>query len=158
MAEIENTGQHLILRFSAAEKTGITQALDYLEPKIGVVPRTSPHAYQDLVLEAEYRRWTLPEIQEGRRSDIALIRSSLTGEGSCVLDQEQTWRWIRALNHLRLAAAGELGIRDEDWLDDKGLQSQPAYQQLVALTWLQEQLTAQLGSMDSAAKTDAPPA
>lgn len=139
MAEIETLHDELVITLSTSEKEQLLVAIDILEEKIGVVPRTTPHAYSDLAMEAEYRRLTWPSVQEGRRSDIDEVRANLRRRGpSFRLTQEGAWAWVRALNHLRMAAAGVLGIVDEDWHSHAGEWADiPEYQALHALTWIQ---------------------
>jgi len=73
---------------------------------------------------AEFRRFTENDLRAGKREDaLAVIRSldALTsaGEGGAVLklSPEESVRWMRALNDLRLAIGTRLDITDEDDTD-----------------------------------------
>ncbi|MCX4645172.1 MULTISPECIES: DUF2017 domain-containing protein [unclassified Streptomyces] len=73
---------------------------------------------------AEFRRFTENDLRAGKREDaLAVIRSldALTsaGEGGAVLklSPEESLRWMRALNDLRLAIGIRLDITDEEDTD-----------------------------------------
>ncbi|GAA1231725.1 MULTISPECIES: DUF2017 domain-containing protein [Streptomyces] len=73
---------------------------------------------------AEFRRFTENDLRAGKREDaLAVIRSldALTsaGEGGAVLklSPEESLRWMRALNDLRLAIGTRLDITDEEDAD-----------------------------------------
>ncbi|MGW6157696.1 DUF2017 domain-containing protein [Streptomyces sp. NPDC055144] len=73
---------------------------------------------------AEFRRFTENDLRAGKREDaLAVIRSldALTsaGEGGAVLklSPEESLRWMRALNDLRLAIGTRLDITDEEDTD-----------------------------------------
>ncbi|MFF1256500.1 DUF2017 domain-containing protein [Streptomyces sp. NPDC058321] len=73
---------------------------------------------------SEFRRFTENDLRAGKREDaLAVIRSldALTsaGEGGAVLklSPEESLRWMRALNDLRLAIGTRLDITDEEDTD-----------------------------------------
>ncbi len=112
--------------------------------------RPAPHAYDDPAMEAEYQRWTVPGLVETRNADIEAMRRGLSsGEEQCYLNEEQAMSWVRALNHLRLAAGGLLGAEEDGWELRAGtdrLLERPEYRMLVALSWMQEALVDALES------------
>ncbi|MFF2508373.1 DUF2017 domain-containing protein [Streptomyces sp. NPDC058067] len=73
---------------------------------------------------AEFRRFTENDLRAGKREDaLAVIRSldalAAAGEGGAVLKltPEESVRWMRALNDLRLAIGTRLDITDEEDTD-----------------------------------------
>ena len=120
-----------------------------LSPHLGHVPRTVPRAYDDPDLEDEYARLMRPEVEASRDADIETMAESLRGQGDRRdLDDSQALSWTRALNHLRLAAGGLLGIEEDGWddaADDSVLQSNE-FTMLLALGWMQERIVQALES------------
>ncbi|MFB7994300.1 DUF2017 domain-containing protein [Streptomyces sp. NPDC056002] len=85
---------------------------------------TEGEADEQRAHSAEFRRFTENDLRAGKREDaLAVIRSldALTsaGEGGVVLklSPEESLRWMRALNDLRLAIGTRLDITDEEDTD-----------------------------------------
>jgi hypothetical protein len=85
---------------------------------------TADKADEQRAHSAEFRRFTENDLRAGKREDaLAVIRSldALTsaGEGGAVLklSPEESLRWMRALNDLRLAIGTRLDITDEEDTD-----------------------------------------
>ncbi|MFC9670165.1 MULTISPECIES: DUF2017 domain-containing protein [unclassified Streptomyces] len=85
---------------------------------------TADQADEQRAHSAEFRRFTENDLRAGKREDaLAVIRSldALTsaGEGGAVLklSPEESLRWMRALNDLRLAIGTRLDITDEEDTD-----------------------------------------
>ncbi|MET7924952.1 DUF2017 domain-containing protein [Streptomyces sp. NPDC005349] len=85
---------------------------------------TGDQADEQRAHSAEFRRFTENDLRAGKREDaLAVIRSldALTsaGEGGAVLklSPEESLRWMRALNDLRLAIGTRLDITDEEDTD-----------------------------------------
>ncbi|MFD5117675.1 DUF2017 domain-containing protein [Streptomyces sp. NPDC058385] len=85
---------------------------------------TTDKADEQRAHSAEFRRFTENDLRAGKREDaLAVIRSldALTsaGEGGAVLklSPEESLRWMRALNDLRLAIGTRLDITDEEDTD-----------------------------------------
>ncbi|MFB8270240.1 DUF2017 domain-containing protein [Streptomyces sp. NPDC055955] len=90
----------------------------------GVGQATEGEADEQRAHSAEFRRFTENDLRAGKREDaLAVIRSldALTsaGEGGVVLklSPEESLRWMRALNDLRLAIGTRLDITDEEDTD-----------------------------------------
>ncbi|MCX5437612.1 DUF2017 domain-containing protein [Streptomyces sp. NBC_00056] len=85
---------------------------------------TADKADEQRAHSSEFRRFTENDLRAGKREDaLAVIRSldALTsaGEGGAVLklSPEESLRWMRALNDLRLAIGTRLDITDEEDTD-----------------------------------------
>lgn len=74
--------------------------------------RLSPPAYlEDPERDAAYQLLAGDELRTARRATIATVRSSMDRS---VLDEDQVWAWLRALNALRVVVGTKLDITDED--------------------------------------------
>lgn len=141
--QVRRRGDHVEVRLSSDERRVLLGIVELLAEHVGSVPRTRPHAYDDLVKEAEYRRFTLPEVERSRSADIDLLRDCLRdGDGRWQLDEATALGWSRALNHLRLVAGGLLGVDDDTWHErlDPGTASTPEYRMFEALGLVQDRL------------------
>jgi hypothetical protein len=88
-------------------------------------PDTAEQAEEAKAYSSEFRRYTENDLRAGKREDaLAVIRSldELTirtggddmGGGVLKLTPEQSPRWLKALNDIRLAIASRLDITDEE--------------------------------------------
>ncbi len=149
MASIRKRLARIEVRVDKRERAALLAILDALEPRLGAVPRTRPRAYDDDELEAEYDRLTRPAVEETRSADIEIVREALRGDDNARrLDEDQAYAWIRALNHLRLVAAGLLGVDADGWEEsaDDAVRERDEYAMLMALGWLQEELVEALAT------------
>ncbi|MGA8014582.1 MAG: DUF2017 family protein [Candidatus Dormiibacterota bacterium] len=147
MAEVRRRRGRIQLRLDSSERAVIGAIVEQLAPHLGKVPRTSPVAYADPELQAEYERWVRPSVESGRNADLDVIRDSVSsGEDVTPLTEAQAMAWTRGLNHLRLAAGGLLGIDEDGWEEQASdqLRSSGEYRVLMALGLLQEELVAAL--------------
>lgn len=140
-------GGRIQLRLNQAERVALLEIVDILTPEVAAAPIGRP-AYEDGTLEEEFERLVRPELVRGRESDIEAIRSSLrSGEDTCALTDANAFAWIRALNHLRLAAAARLGLSGEGSLEemaDTATRERMEFRAVVALAFIQEELVAAL--------------
>lgn len=135
------------MELDPGEREVLLDIIDSLAPRLGTVPRTTPHAYDDPALDEEYTRLVRPELDAGRDADIEAMRAWLRGSGERGwLDDAQVLSWTRALNHLRLVAGGLLGVDEDGWDDapDDALLRRGEFHMLMALGWMQERLVAAL--------------
>lgn len=98
-------------------------------------------AYDDAELEAEYQRFTAPEVSAVVRADVDLVRADLAGKTEPLrLDDDRALTWLRALNHLRLVAGERLGIEEDGWEegDPETLAGEEGWAMLMDLGWIQE--------------------
>lgn len=135
------------MRLDADERAALLSIVDILRPRLGADARTIPRAYDEPELEEEYARLMRPEVEASRDADIELVRESLRGEGDRrELDDSQALCWARALNHLRLAAGGLLGIEEDGWdeVADPALLETAEFTMMMALGWMQERIVQSL--------------
>lgn len=135
------------MRLDADERAALLSIVDGLQPRLGADARTTPRAYAEPELEQEYTRLMRPEVEASRDADIELVRESLRAAGERrELDDSQALSWARALNHLRLAAGGLLGIEEDGWeeMADPALLETPEFTMLMALGWMQERIVQSL--------------
>lgn len=135
------------MRLDDDERAALLSIVDTLRSHLGEDARTTPHAYDEPELEKEYARLMRPEVEASRDADIELLRESLRAEGERrELDDSQALSWARALNHLRLAAGGLLGIDEDGWEEvaDPALLETAEFTMLMALGWMQERIVQSL--------------
>jgi hypothetical protein len=143
LASIRRHRGRVEVRLDAGERAALLGIVDTLTPHLGTVPRTAPRAYDDPALEEEYARLMRPEVNASRDADIEAMSESLRTQGERRdLDDSQALSWTRALNHLRLAAGGLLGIEEDGWDDAAGesLLQTDEFTMLMALGWMQEHI------------------
>jgi hypothetical protein len=131
------------------ERSALLRILDELTPKLSSNLATPPRAYEDAAMQAEYERWVSPDVERGRDADVSVVRDGIeAGEDTLPLTEAQALAWLRAFNHLRIAAAGVLGIEEDGWETslDTATRRRPEYGVLMALGYLQEELVAALES------------
>ena len=147
MASIARHDGRIEVRLDADERAALLGIIEHLAPLLGSLPRTTPRAYADDEFEEEYARFMRPEVEAARDADIEAMRESLrTDDDRLLLDESQALSWTRALNHLRLAAGGLLGVEEDGWeeaADDRILRS-AEFTMLMALGWIQEHLVGAL--------------
>ena len=98
------------------EREALIGIIDSLSPRLAAPLASAPRAYDDAKLQAEYDRWVRPDIEKGREVDLTMVRDALSGgEDTLPLTEAQTLAWLRAFNHLRVAAGEILGIEDDGW-------------------------------------------
>ncbi|GAC1341009.1 MAG: hypothetical protein NVSMB29_10770 [Candidatus Dormibacteria bacterium] len=150
MARIRRRRGDVEVILDAEERAALGGIVATLSEAMEREPRVAQHTYEDAAMESEFQRWTVPGLVETRNADLEAIRRGLSsGEGQCYLNEEQAMSWVRALNHLRLAAGGLLGADEDGWEQRLGadrLLERPEYRMLVALSWMQEALVDALES------------
>jgi hypothetical protein len=143
LASVRRHRGRVEVRLDADERAAMLGIIDMLSPHLGHVARTAPRAYDDPELEDEYARLMRPEVEASRDADIEAMGESLrTQRDRCDLDDSQALSWTRALNHLRLAAGGLLGIEQDGWDDaaDQSVLQSNEFTMLLALGWMQERI------------------
>ena len=134
MAQVLRRRGRIQVKLDAREREALLSIVDGLAPRLEASLATGPRAYDEPEMQAEYARW---------------VRDSLSaGENTLPLTEAQALSWLRAFNHLRIAAGGVLGIEDDGWEEsiDPATQSRAEYGILLALGYLQEELVAALQS------------
>jgi hypothetical protein len=137
------------VRLDEEERAALLASLERLEAHISRALATTPRAYDDEVMQAEYDRWVRPEIERGYEADLDVIRDSLSaGEEVLVLTEAQVYAWLRGFNQLRLAAGSLLGISEDGWEAEAtdAVRKSPDFGMLMVLGWIQEELVAALES------------
>ena len=145
MAAIRRHRGRVEVRLDGEERAALLEIIEHLAPLLGTIPRTSPRAYDDDQMEEEYGRLMRPEVEAARDADIEAMGESLRSGGDRrELDESQALSWTRALNHLRLAAGGVLGVEEDGWDDevDDNVLRRAEFTMLMALGWIQERLVA----------------
>ncbi|WP_037853309.1 DUF2017 domain-containing protein [Streptomyces sp. NRRL S-340] len=108
-------------------------------------PAGAEEAAEQRAHASEFRRYTENDLRAGKRENaLAVIHSlnelSAAGAGGAVLklSQEESRRWLGALNDLRLAIASRLEIGDEDDADDlyRLPDEDPRKPMVMAYLWL----------------------
>ena len=137
------------VRLDGRERAALLDIVGRLETHISRALATTPRAYEDETMQAEYDRWVRPEIERGYEADLDVVRDALgAGEELLVLTEAQVYAWLRGFNQMRLAAGSVLGITDDGWETEATdeLRAMPEFGMLMALGWLQEELVAALES------------
>jgi hypothetical protein len=142
LAQIRRSGELIEVRVDRREREALTKILERLEPMVADSRWAIPRAYDDDGLEEEFRRLVGADLVQSRSADLAAVRSTLAGDVPVLLDPEQTWSWLRALNVLRLALAERLGIEQDGWEEGYTTKEhrRPPLATLHLLSWLQEEL------------------
>ena len=146
MAQVQRRRGRIQLKLDALERAALTSTVDRLEPH---TREETQRAYDEAELQGEYDRWVAPELQSERDADIAVVRQGLdAGEDTLPLTEAQALAWLRAFNHLRLAAGRILGVEADGWEEraDATTRATPEFGILLALAYLQEELVAALES------------
>lgn len=146
MAQVQRRRGRIQVRLEARERAALVATVDRLQSLTG---ENAQAAYDEPELQGEYARWVTPELDRERDEDIALVRQGLeAGEDMLPLTEAQAMAWLRAFNHLRLAAGRVLGVDADGWEEraDAVTRSKPEFGVLLALAYLQEELVAALDS------------
>ncbi len=149
MAQVLRRRGRIQVKVNRSEREALIGIIDSLSPRLAAPLATAPRAYDDAKLQAEYDRWVRPDIEKGREVDLTMVRDALSGgEDTLPLTEAQTLVWLRAFNHLRVAAGEILGIEGDGWEDTatEATKQKPEYGVLIALGYLQEELVAALNS------------
>jgi hypothetical protein len=149
MAQVLRRRGRIQVRLDSHERSALLSIVDQLAPRLGEPLSRPRRAYDEAELQAEYERWVGPEVASGREADVNAVRESLSaGEDTLPLTEVQALSWLRAFNHLRLAAGDVLGIDTDGWEEraDDATRKKPEYGVLIALAYLQEELIAALDS------------
>jgi hypothetical protein len=137
------------VRLDAEERDALLGIVELLQAHISRALATTPRAYEDDGMQAEYDRWVRPEIERGYEADLDVVRDALgAGEELLVLTEAQVYAWLRGFNQLRLAAGSILDIREDGWETEATaeLRAKPEFGMLMALGWIQEEMVAALES------------
>lgn len=103
---------HEAHRDALAALLGELDELIEADPTASDLRRLSPPAYlHDVERDAAYQLLAGEELRTARRAAIEVVRSSIERS---VLDEDEVWAWLRALNALRLVVGTKLDITDED--------------------------------------------
>ena len=149
MASVLKRRGRVQVRLDDDERNALLASLERLATHISRVLATTPRAYDDVNMQAEYDRWVRPEIERGYAADLDVIRDALTaGDEVLVLTEAQVYAWLRGFNQLRLAAGSLLGISDDGWESEatEEVRASPEFGMLMVLGWIQEELVAALES------------
>ena len=147
MASVLRRRGRIQVKVDKREREALIGIIDSLSPRLAAPLASAPRAYDDAKLQAEYDRWVRPDIEKGREADLTMVRDALSGgEDTLPLTEAQTLAWLRAFNHLRVAAGEILGIEGDGWEDTAtdATKQKPEYGILMALGYLQEELVAAL--------------
>ena len=149
MAQVLRRRGRIQMKLEPRERDALVAILERLTPKVSGTLSTGRRAYDDAALQAEYDRWVRPEVEHGRDADIEVVRGGLSGgEDMLPLTEAQALSWLRAFNHLRVAAGDILGLDADGWEEraDAETRAKPEFGILIALGWIQEELVAALES------------
>jgi hypothetical protein len=149
MAQVLRRRGRIQVKVDKREREALIGIIDSLSPRLAAPLASAPRAYDDAKLQAEYDRWVRPDIEKGREVDLTSVRNALSaGEDTLPLTEAQTLAWLRAFNHLSVAAGEILGIEGDGWEDTatEATKQKPEYGVLIALGYLQEELVAALDS------------
>lgn len=149
MAQVLRRRGRIQVKLDTREREALLSILDTMGPQVQADTRASARAYDEPAMQAEYDRWVRPDIERSRDADVSAVRDSLSGgENTLPLTEAQALSWLRAFNHVRLAAGRTLGIETDGWEEriDKAKRRRPEYGILLALGYLQEELLAALNS------------
>lgn len=149
MAQVLRRRGRIQVRLDEQERAGLLEVIGRLESRLGEVRDRVSRTYDDPKLQDEYLRWVKPDSDAGAAADLDAVRDSLeAGENTLPLTEAQALCWLRALNHLRLAAGSVLGVTDDAWMDQADAKTQRTFEfgVLIGLGYLQEELVAALDS------------
>jgi len=149
VAQVLRRRGRIQVRLDAKERQVLLDVIARLQAKLPRVRDTLSRTYDDPKLQDEYLRWVRPETDAGAEADVTVVRESLeSGENTLPLTEAQALCWLRALNHLRLAAGTVLGVSDDEWMEraDTTTQRSFEYGVLIGLGYIQEELVAALDS------------
>jgi hypothetical protein len=165
MTRFRRSGDLCIARFSPEEAQVLRQSMASLaallsddpDPDDPAVERLFPDAYpEDPVQQAEFRRFTEPDLRSAKVEQARTVLSDLLERGGEVrLKEEQAELWLRALTDVRLALGTRLGVADDTEIEaeiDEAVGRNPDSPRVVQLTvyayltFLQESLVGALAA------------
>ena len=149
MAQVLRRRGRIQLKLDSREREALAGIVERMQPLLAAGPESSLRAYDEGAMQREYDRWVRPEVELSREADMAVVRDGLSaGEDTLPLTEAQALAWLRAFNHLRLAAGQVLGIDSDGWEEraDAKTKRTTEYGVLIALGWIQEELVAALES------------
>jgi hypothetical protein len=149
VAQVLRRRGRIQMKLDAKEREALLGIVEQFGARLGGTLATTPRAYEESELQAEYHRWVWPDVERGRDTDLQVVRDCLAaGEDTLPLTEAQALSWLRAFNHLRVAAGEMLGIDADGWEEraDATQRRKPEFGVLVALGWIQEELVAALDS------------
>ena len=149
MAQVLRRRGRIQVRLSHLERDALLGIVAELSPQLPRVRDRISQAYDDAERQAEYARWVKPDFVAGCEADLSVVTDSLSsGEDTLPLTDAQALAWLRALSHLRRAAASELGIEADGWEEqaDESTRNSREFGILMALGYIQEELVAALES------------
>jgi hypothetical protein len=149
MAQVLRRRGRIQVRLDAQERQVLLDVIARLQAKLPRVRDTLSRTYDDPKFQDEYLRWVRPESDAGAEADVTVVRDSLeSGENTLPLTEAQALCWLRALNHLRLAAGSVLGVSDDGWMERADTKTQRSFEYgvLIGLGYIQEELVAALDS------------
>ena len=115
MAQVLRRRGRIQVKVDKREREALIGIIDSLSRRLAAPLASAPRAYDDAKLQAEYDRW-VAGIEKGREADLTMVREALSGgEDTLPLTEAQTLVWLRAFNHLRVAAGEILGIEGDGW-------------------------------------------
>ena len=148
MAQVLRRRGRIQLRLNAEEREALRGLVGMLRPHTAKTPAATPKAYEDdAAAQADYARWIHGDLAKSREADLDYLDAGLgAGDNTLVLTESTAFTWLRALTHLRLAAADLLGVDGDDWeaTATEETRDSTEYRTLVTLGWLQEELVAAL--------------
>jgi hypothetical protein len=124
---------------SLARREALVAILDRLAPTMAGTLSHRRRAYNDAAFQAEDDRWVRPEVEHGRHADIEVVPSGLSaGEDMLPLTEAKAMCWLRAFNHLRVAAGDILDLDGDAWEEsaDAETRAKPEFGILIALGWI----------------------
>lgn len=128
------------------ERSNLLHSVETLREQAAAV---RPRAYDEPELDAEYQRYSAPEVGQLHDADLAAVCADLAGTTRPLrLDEERALAWLRALNMLRLAAGARLGIESDDWAEATEVApgKQETLSMLLDLGWVQEEILEAMGT------------
>lgn len=106
-------------------------------PDDAVLARLFPDAYpDDAEAAADFRRFTEPDLRDGKRAHAKAVLSSLEA-GKLTLDPRQAVAWMYVLNDLRLALGTRLEVTEEyEQVLDEMAEDDPRIPVFAVYEWL----------------------
>lgn len=147
MALVRRRRDRIQIVLDDRERHAIRSIVDALEPELAPVGSGGPPVYSRPEDADEFLRLIGPEIEAARAADLQVVREALAaGEDIALLTEPQGFAWLRAFNHLRLAAGRVVGADRDGWEAQASdeMRDSEAFRALIVLGWLQEELVSVL--------------
>jgi hypothetical protein len=117
-------------------------------PEDPVLMRLLPNAYSDPEAASDFRRYTEPQLRNGKQRNLRQMREELTfivdQERDGVIEELQADTWLMGINDLRIALSVRLNIEAESFENFELLPDEDPQKSVFAvyywLGWLQENL------------------